>query len=135
MAFSQKTKGEKPALNGESLDQLLEQTKLSQAQKDKFLLDLETQLRIDNHDFGVAERLEIVSTCFDKTISTVIMQIPEPNELHAFKTCVRKFSRVKMRSLQYYHGTLHAHEDYLYKNLRMLRPFMCPLPAESPNQQ
>ena len=82
------------------------------------------QLRIDNHDFGVDERMEIISTCFEKSITTVIMQVPDPNELHEFKMCVRKFARVKMRSLQYYHGTLHAHEDYLYKNLRMLRPFM-----------
>ena len=86
--------------------------------------DLEKQLRIDNHDFGVEERMEIISTCFTKSIATVIMQVPEPNELHEFKMCVRKFARVKMRSLHYYHGTLHAHEDYLYKNLRMLRPFM-----------
>ena len=75
---------------------------------------------------AVDERLEIISYCMDKNIASVIMQVPDPNELHLFKQCVRKYARVKMRSLQYYHGTLHAHEDYLYKNLRMLRPFMFP---------
>ena len=73
---------------------------------------------------AIEERLEVISTCFEKAISTVIIQVPDPNELHEFKMCTRKYARVKMRSVQYYHGTLHAHEDYLYKNLRMLRPFM-----------
>ena len=99
---------------------------MSKEQKDKFMTDLERQLTIDNHDIGLEERMDIVSFCFDKTIASVIMQVPDPNELHSFKMCVRKYARVKMRSLQYYHGTLHAHEDYLYKNLRMLRPFMFP---------
>ena len=99
---------------------------MNKADQEQFYRDLENQLRIDNHDFGVDERLEIISTCFDKCITSVIMQIPDPNELTSFKTCVRKYARVKMRALQYYHGTLHAHEDYMYKNLRMLRPFMFP---------
>ena len=102
---------------------------MSKPDQEKFLNDLETQLRVDNHDIGVDERLEIIATCFDKNISSVVMQIPEPQELHTFKMCVRKYARVKMRTLQYYHGTLHAHEDYLYKNLRMLRPFMFPADA------
>ena len=52
------------------------------------------------------------------------MQIPEPEEQHEFKMCVRKYGRVKMRAVSYYHGHLHADEDYIYKNIRMLRPFM-----------
>ena len=119
-------KKEKPALNGETIDQLLEQSKFSADQKAKFLNDLETQLEIDNHDIGVDERLEMIHYCMEKNVDSVIMQIPEPNELHYFKQCVRKYARVKMRSLQYYHSKLHAHEDYMYKNLRMLRPFMFP---------
>lgn len=134
-------KGETEALNGESIDQLLDQSSLDQKEKDKFLNDLEKQLQVDNHDYSVQDRLEMIDTCFNKTVASVIMQVPEPNELHAFKTCVRKFSRVKMRQMQYYHGGLHAHEDYLYKNLRLLRPFMFPLSestqrvSASPNQQ
>ena len=61
--------------------------------------DLEKQLKIDNHDFSVDERLEMISTCFNATIDSVIMQLPDPNELHAFKTCLRKYARVKMRSV------------------------------------
>ena len=117
-------KKEKAALNGETIDQLMGQSNLDAPQKEKFLKDLEKQLSIDNHDISVDERMEIIETCFGKCITSVVMQIPDPNELHDYKMCIRKFTRVKMRSLQYYHGTLHAHEDYLYKNLRMFRPFL-----------
>ena len=79
---------------------------------------------MDNHDFALDERLEIVTTCFDETINSVIMQLPHPNELFALKQCVRKYARVKMRSVNYYHRNLHPHEDFLYKNMRILRPFM-----------
>ena len=68
--------------------------------------------------------MEMIATCFNKNVNSVIMQVPDPEESHQFKMCVRKFSRVKMRAISYYHGHLHANEDYLYKNLRMLRPFM-----------
>ena len=70
------------------------------------------------------ERLEIVTTCFDKTIGSVIMQIPDPEEMHSFKKCVRKFARVKMRSIQYYNNVLHRDEDHIYRNLKVLRPFL-----------
>lgn len=92
-------KKEKPALNGETIDQLLAQSSMSKDQSEKFFKDLDNQLTIDNHDMAVDERLEIISTCFGHTIGSVVMQVPDPNELHAFKTCVRKFARVKMRSL------------------------------------
>ena len=88
------------------------------------MTDLNSQLKVDNYDFGLSERLEIVTTCFDKTISSMIMQIPDPEELHVFKKCVRKYARVKMRSLQYYHRDLHKDEDMMYKNIRILRPFL-----------
>ena len=55
---------ERPALNGETLEQLLKQSGLKGKEYEKFMDDLEKQLTIDNHDFGVEERLEIVSTCF-----------------------------------------------------------------------
>ena len=92
--------------------------------KEKFLDDLDAKLKQDNHDIALDERMEIISTCFNKNINSVIIQIPEPEEQHAFKMCVRKFARVKMRTVSYYHQHLHPNEDYLYKNLRMLRPFM-----------
>ena len=68
--------------------------------------------------------MEMIATCFNKNVNSVIMQVPDPEESFQFKMCVRKFSRVKMRAISYYHGTLHKNEDLMYKNLRMLRPFM-----------
>ena len=47
--------------------------------------DLESQLKIDNHDIAVDERLEIIGYCMEKNIDSVIMQVPDPNELHFFK--------------------------------------------------
>ena len=48
--------------------------------KQKFLDDLDAQLSRDNHDIALDERLEIISTCFNKCIKSVVMQIPEPEE-------------------------------------------------------
>ena len=111
-------------LGQKTLNELFEQSKMDNKTKEKFLDDLDAKLQQDNHDIALDERMEIITTCFNKNINSVIMQIPEPEEQHQFKMCVRKFSRVKMRAVSYYHGHLHANEDYLYKNLRMLRPFM-----------
>ena len=71
--------------------------------KEKILDDLDAKLKQDNHDIALDERMEIISTCFNKNINWVIIQIPEPEEQHAFKMCVRKFARVKMRTVSYYH--------------------------------
>ena len=111
-------------LGTETLEQLFKQSGMDKQTKQKFLDDLDAQLSRDNHDMALDERLEIISTCFNKCIKLVVMQIPEPEEQHEFKMCIRKFGRVKMRAVSYYHGHLHADEDYIYKNIRMLRPFM-----------
>ena len=50
--------------------------------------------------------------------------MPDLEELYAFKKCVRKFARTKMRIVSYYHNTLNKDVDYLEKNLTMLKPFM-----------
>jgi hypothetical protein len=67
------------------------------------------------------EKMEIITTCFDKNIHSVIIQMPDVEELYAFKKCVRKFARVKMRAVTYYHKKLHKEEansgSYLLKNL------------------
>jgi hypothetical protein len=67
------------------------------------------------------EKMEIITTCFDKNIHSVIIQMPDVEELYAFKKCVRKFARVKMRAVTYYHKELHKEEansgSYLLKNL------------------
>ena len=88
---------------GETLEQLLAQSKMDKETKEKFLDDLDSKLKQDNHDISLDERMEIITTCFNKNINSVIMQIPEPEEQHAFKMCVRKFARVKMRTVSYYH--------------------------------
>ena len=38
------------------------------------------------------------------------MSIPDLEELYAFKKCIRKYSRVKMRCIQYYQSQL-MHSD------------------------
>jgi len=85
---------------------------------------LNTRLRNDNHDIALDEKMEIITTCFNKNVNSVIMQIPDVEEMVAFKKCVRKFARVKMRSLNYYHSILHPHQDYFLKNMEIMRPFM-----------
>lgn len=85
-------------------------------------------MKFDNHDIALEEKMEIISTCFDKNIHSVIIQMPDVEELYAFKKCVRKFARVKMRAVTYYHKELHKEEasdaSYLLKNLFILKPLL-----------
>ena len=78
----------------------------------------------DNHDAALDERLEIITTCFENNVNSVIMQFPDLEELYKYKRCIRKFARTKMRAVSYYHATLHSHEDYLLKNLHMMHFLM-----------
>ena len=41
--------------------------------KEKFLDDLDAKLQQDNHDIALDERMEIITTCFNKNINSVIM--------------------------------------------------------------
>lgn len=70
---------------------------------------------------SIDESLEMITDCFSKTINSVTMQIPNPQELNEFKLCVRKYARVKLRCIQTYEH-IHAGEDLLYKNLQLLKP-------------
>ena len=54
-----------------TLEELMKQSNISN--RDNFLDSLNDQLRDDNHDISLDERLEIISTCFDKNINSVIM--------------------------------------------------------------
>ena len=47
------------------------------------------------------ERMQIIATCFDKTTDSMIMSIPNLEELYSFKKCVRKYARVKMRCISF----------------------------------
>lgn len=65
-----------------SLEHLFAQSKFTQEQKTDFLKALNTQLKYDNHDIALDERLEIVTTCFEKNVGSVIIQMPDGDELN-----------------------------------------------------
>jgi hypothetical protein len=70
--------------------------------------------------------MTIISTCFDKTVHSVIMSIPDLEELYNYKRCVRKYSRVKMRTINYYRQVLNKEEDgdqtkFFVENMNLLR--------------
>ncbi len=88
----------------EQLEQVFKQSKFNVKEKEFFMNGLESQLKQDNHDLSVQEKLQIVTTCFDRQVNSVIMQMPDLEELYAYKKCVRKYARVKMRALNYYSG-------------------------------
>ena len=115
-----------------TLNKLFERSKFSETQREDYLKTLNAQLQHDNHDLALDEKLEIITTCFDRCVNSVILAIPSNEEMQRFQICVRKFSRVKMRSIQYYHQHLHRdHSDsqtYLQKNLQTLKVFL-PAPA------
>ena len=66
--------------------------------------------------------MEIVNTCFGETVSSVIASMPDLDELLTFRKCVRKYARVKMRCINYYHNGLHKEDqqDYLYQSLKRM---------------
>ena len=95
---------------------------MSKPEKEKFLDALQFQVSNDSHDMAIQEKLDIISTCLDKNMNSIITAIPNLEELYSFKKCVRKFCRVKMRAVTYYHTELHSKddvpEDYLLSNLK-----------------
>jgi len=86
-----------------TFEHLFAQSKFTPEQKADFLKELNTQLRFDNHDIALEERLEIITTCFDKNVGSIILLMPNGDEPTNFLTCVRKFARTKMRTVSYYH--------------------------------
>ena len=57
----------------QTLDELFQQSKMDKKTKEKFLDDLDAKLQQDNHDIALDERMEIITTCFNKNINSVIM--------------------------------------------------------------
>lgn len=114
------------------MEHLFKQCDFTADQRRDFLVALNTQLKHDNHDNALDEKMEIITYCFEKNVGSVIMQVPDQEESQLFKTCVRKFARSKMRTVSYYHQHLHKQEaddsTYLHKNLQIMRPFMWPAP-------
>lgn len=106
------------------LAQLFKQSKFNLHDKEFYLKDLEKQLAIDNHDIALEEKMQAVQVCFEKNVNSIFMQMPDLEELYAFKKCVRKYMRVKMRAINYYHHNLHKDEDLLVENMKIMRPFL-----------
>ena len=84
------------------LEQLFKQSKFAQKEKDAYLKEVEQQLKNDNHDIALEEKMQAVAVCFDRTVHSTFMQMPDLEELYAYKKCIRKYARVKMRTLNYY---------------------------------
>jgi len=72
----------------------------------------------------VEEMLQTIQVCFEKTVNSIFTQMPDMEELYSFKKCIRKYSRVKMRAIQYYSGQLHKDEDLLVENIKLMKPFL-----------
>ena len=111
-----------------TLNSLFTSSGFSAKQKEDFLSSLDAQLQSDNHDLALEEKMEIIGTCFKRNINSVVMAIPDVDELYLYKKCVRKYARVKMRAVTYYHKDLHAQDgergEYLLKNLAAMRALM-----------
>ena len=44
----------------------------------------------------------MIDTCYTRTVNSVIMSVPDLEELYNFKRCIRKYGRTKMRVINYY---------------------------------
>ena len=55
-----------------TLDFLLKNSKFTEAEKGDFLDALNVQLKVDNHDISLDEKLEMITTCFDKNVNSVV---------------------------------------------------------------
>ena len=93
-------------------------------------MELDQQLQLDAHDLAIEEKMEIINTCYTKTVGSIISSIPDLDELLTFRKCVRKYARVKMRCINYYHNGIHTEhdkdgkpikEDYLLSSLKRSR--------------
>lgn len=63
-----------------TFEHLFTQNGFDPSQRKDFLTAVNTQLKYDNHDNALDERLEIIMTCFEKNISSVILQVPDTEE-------------------------------------------------------
>ena len=68
------------SIDEKSLLSILEKGGLDKDQKDLYIKTLNAQLRADNHDLALDERLEIINTCFTKTVNSVVMAVPDSEE-------------------------------------------------------
>jgi len=60
-------------MDTKTLDFLLKNSKFNGDERKDFIKTLDTQLKMDNHDLALDEKLEIITTCFDKQIHSVVI--------------------------------------------------------------
>ena len=102
----------------------MKQSKFNAKEKEQYLKDIEAQLKIDNHDIALEEKMQTIQVCFEKNVNSIFTQMPDMEELYAFKKCIRKYSRVKMRAINYYNQQLHKDQDLLVENIKLMKPFL-----------
>ena len=68
--------------------------------------------------------MDIVKVCFEKNINSVIMQVPDLEELYEFKKCIRKYARVKMRAINYYNYSLNKDKEFFVENANLFKHFL-----------
>ena len=106
------------------LDALFKQSKFNAKEKESYLKAVEQQLKMDNHDIALEEKMQVVKVCFDKNINSIFTQMPDLEELYLYKKCIRKYSRVKMRAINYYNLNLHKEDDLIVENIKLMKPFL-----------
>ena len=94
--------------------------KLSKGEKEHFLRDLAARLEKDNREIAQNERLAIVEHCFGRTVNSVVMQMPDLEELYAYKKCIRKYARAKMQAINVYNFDLYPGTNHLEKDLEFI---------------
>jgi len=65
-----------------TLDFLLNNSKFTETEKGDFLDALNALLKVDNNDISLDEKLEMITTCFDKNVNSVVTQVPDLEELY-----------------------------------------------------
>ena len=60
-------------MDTKSIDFLLKNSNFNTEETSDFKKHLEAQPKFDNHDLALEEKLEIITTCFDKNIHSVII--------------------------------------------------------------
>jgi hypothetical protein len=60
-------------MDAKTVDFLLQNSGFNDQESKDFKTTLDAQLKFDNHDIALEEKMEIITTCFDKNIHSVII--------------------------------------------------------------
>ncbi len=58
-------------MNNQVFEALFKQSKFNAKEKEQFLKELEGQLKLDNHDIALEEKMQAIAVCFDKSINSI----------------------------------------------------------------